>query len=84
MQDEAPLVPVNWLRWIDTKVMLADPLTKVMKDLLLQSVLDSGVWCVAQPEAGKLEKEKKAQWRKPQRQAKTEAQGDDINGTIEP
>ena len=64
--------------------MLADPLTKVMKDLLLQSVLDSGVWCVAQPEAGKLEKEKKAQWRKAQRQAKTEAQVDDINGTIEP
>ena len=72
------------LRWVDTKVMIADPLTKPMSDYLLQHVLDTGRWNVSQPLASKHEKEKKAQWRQAQRHANKGSGGGDSKEQDEP
>ena len=37
------------LLWIDTAIMLADPLTKSMNDLALNEVLKTGYWNIQQP-----------------------------------
>ena len=51
------------LRWIDTRVMPTDPLTKIMKDTYLQEILGTGEWDITQPQESKDEKAKKSQWR---------------------
>ena len=37
------------IRWIDTDVMLVDPMTKVMRDEYLRMALDTNIWNVKQP-----------------------------------
>ena len=58
------------LRWVDTRVMPTDPLTKVMAGNFLQSVLDTGVWDTTQPEKSRQEKAQKSQWRAAQRETR--------------
>ena len=47
--DELPDNPTDTVRWIDTDVMIADPLTKTMEPIKLMNVLDSNMWDVMQP-----------------------------------
>ena len=49
VQDEMPTHPTDILRWIDTGVMLADPLTKQMEANKLIEALDSNTWNARQP-----------------------------------
>ena len=62
-------------------MMLADPLTKPMGDELLQQVLDTGVWNVAQPLQGKEVKAKKAAQRQAKRAERNAELGDDASGS---
>ena len=64
--DEFPTVDeaTDIVRWVDTKVMIADPLTKKMNPDCLLKVLDSNVWNITQPEDSKQDKCKKQQQRK--------------------
>ena len=64
--------------------MAADCLTKPMSDAFLQGILDSGLWCVKQPELGKMQKEKKASQRSAKRAMKRRETGEDSAGTEEP
>ena len=54
----------DFIRWIDTACMIADPLTKKMDPQLLVSVMESGSWSVLQPEESKEIKKKKQLGRK--------------------
>ena len=49
VQDEMPTHPTDIVRWIDTDVMLADPLTKQMEATKLTEAMDSNIWNVRQP-----------------------------------
>ena len=49
VQDEMPSHPTDIVRWIDTDVMLADPLTKQMEATKLIEAMDSNIWNVRQP-----------------------------------
>ena len=49
VQDERPKYPTDDIRWIDTDVMLADPLTKVMEPVKLLEALESNFWDTQQP-----------------------------------
>ena len=49
VQDEMPTYPTDIVRWIDTDVMLADPLTKQMEANKLMEAMDSNVWNIRQP-----------------------------------
>ena len=63
--EEKPNRPTDVIRWIDTAVMVADALTKLMQTVYLQTVLDSNVWCFAQtPEAKAIKARKQAQRKK--------------------
>ena len=44
------------LVWIDTAIMIADPLTKQMQDTALAEVIRTGVWNIRQPTAAVLDK----------------------------
>ena len=81
LQDGPPAKPTDVLRWVDTLVMLADPLTKPMGDELLQKVLDTGVWDVAQPLQGKEVKAKKAAQRQAKRAERNAELGNDVSGS---
>ena len=81
LQDGPPALPTDVLRWIDTLVMLADPLTKPMGDALLQQVLETGIWDVTQPYLGKEIKAKKAAQRKAKRAEGHAESGDDAPGS---
>ena len=81
LQDGPPAKPTDVLRWVDTLVMLADPLTKPMGDELLQKVLDTGIWDVAQPLQGKEVKAKKAAQRQAKRAERYAEPGDDVSGS---
>ena len=37
------------VRWVDTDVMICDPLTKIMEPIKLTTALDSNEWNIAQP-----------------------------------
>ena len=52
------------LVWIDTSIMLADPLTKHMDSTVLDDVLARGIWNTQQPPAAVLEKQHKQQLRR--------------------
>ena len=81
LQDGPPALPTDVLRWVDTLVMLADPLTKPMGDDLLQKVLETGIWDVAQPVQGKEIKAKKAAQRQAKRASKYTESGEDVSGS---
>ena len=80
LQDGPPAEPTDRCRWIDTLVMLADPLTKVMNDAFLQSVLDSNHWDFTQTMEAKAIKQRKQQQRKAKRAEDAEAD-DEFTGT---
>ena len=84
LQDGPPARPTDLLRWIDTHVMAADCLTKPMSDEFLQQVLDSGTWCVAQPELGRIQKERKSLQRAAAKHAQKNNSGGDTSGEGEP
>ena len=71
LQDEQPAESTDIVRWIDTAVMPADPLTKAMSDEFLQNILDTNVWNFAQPEDSKAEKIKKQVGRKSHKKLET-------------
>ena len=49
VQDEMPTHPTDVVRWIDTDVMLAGPLTKQMEASKLVEAMDSNTWNIRQP-----------------------------------
>ena len=63
--------------WIDTRVMVADPLTKRMNPWLLLKVLSENRWSWAQPESAKAEKAKKQEQRRSKRNDAKLTDGDD-------
>ena len=64
----------DFLRWIDTCVMVADPLTKRMSGDFLMNVIRENGWCIRQPEESKLNKQRKAQQRQAARDAEAHSQ----------
>ena len=49
LEDEKPLLATDYVRWIDTDVMIVDPMTKVMDPVKLHEALDTNTWNVKQP-----------------------------------
>ena len=49
VEDERPNDATDVVRWIDTDVMLADPLTKVMEPDKLVAAMQTGYWDIEQP-----------------------------------
>jgi hypothetical protein len=49
IRDDIPEKATDSIRWIDTDVMVADPLTKVMEPTKLLATMDSNSWDVSQP-----------------------------------
>ena len=49
MDDERPTEGTDAVLWVDTDVMLADPLTKRMDAKKLWEALDSNFWDMKQP-----------------------------------
>ena len=65
MRDELPEEATDLVRWIDTDVMIADPLTKAMEPVKLIEMLDTNVWDITQPiEAVQKKRAKQAARRK--------------------
>jgi hypothetical protein len=75
--EDRPHNPTDILRWIDTVVMIADPLTKQMRADVLLQVLQSNLWNYGQPEYAKQDKCRK-QWLR--RKAKDRKQEDELQG----
>jgi hypothetical protein len=59
VQDEPPSNPTDMIRWIDTDVMLADPLTKSMDAKTLVEALDNCYWDLTQPADSLIKKKAK-------------------------
>ena len=57
--DEPPANPTDVVRWVDTDVMIADPLTKTMEPDKLVQALDTNNWDVSQPIEAVLKKRAK-------------------------
>ena len=49
VSDAPPTTPTDVVRWIDTDVMIADPLTKVMSPDKLVTAMQSNYWDTSQP-----------------------------------
>ena len=49
LRDERPKIVTDNIRWIDTSVMIADPLTKIMDPVKLIEALDNNRWNIEQP-----------------------------------
>ena len=49
LQDERPKIVTDNIRWIDTSVMIADPLTKLMDPVKLVEAIDTNRWSIEQP-----------------------------------
>jgi len=73
MLEKRPLSPSDIIRWIDTLVMVADCLTKAMRDDYLTNVLDSNIWDFMQTEEAKAIKSRKSEQRSRKRDEKNEA-----------
>ena len=48
-EDKMPEIRTDYVRWVDTDVMIADPLTKAMDPSKMQTALDSNFWDLSQP-----------------------------------
>ena len=57
--EDRPAEPTDQIRWVDTLVMVADALTKAMRDDLLQKVINTNVWDYTQTEDMKYVKTRK-------------------------
>ena len=65
LRGELPEDATDVVRWIDTDVMVADPLTKTMEPVKLIEMLDTNVWDITQPiEAVQKKRAKQAARRK--------------------
>ena len=64
LDDEMPELVTDYVRWVDTDVMIADPMTKVMEPDKLQEALDSNYWNFEQPIESVLKKRAKQLKRK--------------------
>ena len=73
MLEKLPLSPSDIIRWIDTLVMVADCLTKAMRDDYLTNVLDSNIRDFMQTEEAKAIKSRKSEQRSRKRDEKNEA-----------
>ena len=62
--EDKPTTPTDIIRWIDTEVMVADCLTKAMREDSLRKVLDENIWDFAQSRHAKVVKSRKQQQRK--------------------
>ena len=65
--------------WVDTTVMAADCLTKLMKETYLQAIIESNIWNTTQTDeakAIKLRKSEGVQRRKQQRRAEADVDVD--------
>ena len=49
LKDEIPGDATDKVRWIDTDVMIADPLTKTMEPIKMVQTLDGNLWDLEQP-----------------------------------
>ena len=49
LKDEIPEGATDRVRWIDTDVIIADPLTKTMEPIKMVETLDSNLWDLEQP-----------------------------------
>ena len=59
LKDELPANATDMIRWIDTDVMIADPMTKTMEPIKLCAFLDSNLWDLEQPLESILKKRSK-------------------------
>ena len=73
MLELKPPNPSDSIRWIDTLVMVADCLTKAMRDDYLMNVLQTNVWNFVQTEEAKAIKTRKSEQRARKRDEKNEA-----------
>ena len=65
--DDIPKTTTDKCRWIDTDVMLADPLTKVMEPWKLDEALETNYWSLKQPIESILKKKAKQLQRRSQK-----------------
>ena len=70
--DDKPAETTDIVRWTDTSVMPADPLTKVMKDSYLREILKTNFWDFKQNEDAK---EQKAQRQESRRRVAGRSEG---------
>ena len=70
MIEHRPATPSDTLKWIDTQVMVADCLTKSMKEDLLVQVINDNRWCYGQHEDAKEAKRRRQSQRKAARDRK--------------
>ena len=79
--DEMPKGATDSVRWIDTDVMIADPLTKAMEPDKLMAALDSNHWDIEQPIESVIKKRAKQLARRKTKaddqEAEAEAESDD-------
>ena len=61
-------------RWIDTTVMAADCLTKLMKEDFLQDIIESNIWNSAQTASAKATKVRKAEGSHRRKQERRDAE----------
>ena len=73
MLELKPPNPSDIIRWIDTLVMVADCLTKAMRDDYLKSVLETNTWNFVQTAEAKAIKTRKSEQRARKRDEKNEA-----------
>ena len=71
--DDIPKETTDKCRWIDTDVMLADPLTKVMEPWKLDEALESNYWSLKQPIDSIMKKRAKQIQRRKTKDEKLEA-----------
>jgi hypothetical protein len=64
LTETRPEQTTDAIHWIDTAVMLCDPMTKQMSRTYLQAALDTNVWDPRQPAESKATKERKQLQRK--------------------
>ena len=64
----APSIATDVIRWVDTDIMVCDPLTKRMEGAKLTNVIDSNYWDLRQPHEALMKKRAKQAQR---RSAKT-------------
>ena len=80
VRDKRPTECTDMIRWIDTRSMLADPLTKDMRDDYLQNVLDTNEWDFEQKQLDKDEKDKKKAYRHAKRHGLLPGSGEPQQG----
>ena len=58
--ESLPNDPTDTVRWVDTHVMIADPLTKTMEPTKMQEALNENYWNTKQPIQSVIEKQAKS------------------------